>query len=193
MRRSLRLVAWLALATGVAGCNAGGSPFRNPFGARQASVQPLPAEPAPVVSAGRPQIAINASPRRVQDAIIDRAQTRGTKVVGANTTGVTLEAPLRQSTEVVQEQCGPHRDDRTVRVYLETLAANPGTLVSERRFIVDGGATACELALPPGDVDEANRSLADLKALAEQPRVATRAPRPDDPAIAGSGPPPLRR
>ena len=125
---------------------------------------------------------LNAPPERVQNAIIARAKSRGTTVLGANRTGVTLEIPLRASSPVVEEQCGPHRADRTLRVYLETLSNGTGTIVSEDRFVIDGGATSCQLKLTDSDVTEGNRSLADLKKQSEAPRTAV----VSGPTIAGN-------
>eukprot|EP01036_Dinobryon_divergens_P001370 gene1370-1783_t len=138
----------------LAGCQVGGSPFSNPFGGSSPPVRvssagstviSAPPVVAPPSIGGRPSIAVNAPPKRVQDTIIARAQRRGTTILGANLTGVTLEIPLRQSSEVVVRQCGEHRDGRTLRVYLETVANGPGTTVSEDRFVIDGGATSRHL------------------------------------------------
>jgi hypothetical protein len=172
----------------LAGCNMSGNPFGNPFGSSQprpqpVAVQPSPA-PAPVASAGTPSVQIASSQKRVQDTIVARAQRRSTNVLGANNTGVTLEIPLRQSSEVVVQQCGPHRDGRTLRVYLETIANGPSaTTVNEQRFVIDGGQSTCQVQLTPSDVEEANKSLADLKREAEQRRTASTANpnRPADP------------
>ncbi|MGL4241357.1 MAG: hypothetical protein ACRCTI_09640 [Beijerinckiaceae bacterium] len=141
--------------------------------------------PAPQTSSTAPAVSINAAPKRVQDTIVARAQRRGTTVLGANNTGVTLEIPLRQSSEVVTQQCGPHRDGRTLRVYLETTPAGAGTNVTEQRFVIDGGQSTCQIQLTQADVDEANRSLGDLKREAEQRRTASAAGpggRPSDPS-----------
>lgn len=162
----------LPIAAALAGCNASGNAFSNPFGGQP---RPLPAvaSPQPSVSAGRPSVAINASPKRVQETIIARAKRRGTTIVGSNASGVTLEAPLASSTEVVEQQCGPHRPGRTQRIYLETVASGAtGTIVSEDRFIVDDGATVCQLSLTATDVENGNRALADLKQQSETARVA---------------------
>lgn len=168
----------------LAGCNSSGSPFANPFGSSQprqqiAAVQPAaPSVPSPAGT--RPTMQINATPKRVQDMIVARAQRRGTMVLGANSTGVTLEVPLRQSSPVVIQQCGEHKEGRTLRVYLETQPNGAGTTVTEQRFVIDGGATSCEVQLTQSDIDEANKSLADLKQQSEAPRTA--ANRPADPA-----------
>ncbi len=184
----------LVLAASVlmlAGCGGG---LRSPFGGgeqRVAPVQPAPQPTQPAQQAGgRPSIAINATPQKVQDTIIARAQRRGTTIVGSNQTGVTLEAPLASSTEVVEQQCGPHRPGRTQRIYLETLPSGTGTVVSEDRFIVDDGARSCQLSLTPADVENGNRALMDLKQQSEGQRsAAARTPgstaggsRPADPA-----------
>ncbi len=176
----------LAAALLVAGCNTGGSPFSNPFGGsppRSAPQQQLPVVPAqpPAAAGARPSMVINASPKRVQDTIIARAKRRGTTVLGSNSTGVTLEIPLRASSPVVVQQCGEHKDNRTLRVYLETLPNGSGTTVGEDRYVIDGGASSCQLSLTQADVDEANKSLADLKQQSEAPRVAA-ASRSTDPA-----------
>ncbi len=181
--------AVLTAAIALSGCNAGGgNPFSNPFGSSQPRVaQPQQAQPvvtAQPAAGNRPTMLINATPKRVQDTIIARAQRRGTNIVGASTTGVTLEVPLKQSSAVVEQQCGPHKEGRTVRVYLETLPNGSGTAVAEDRFVIDGGASSCQLQLTQADVDESNKSLADLKQQSEAPpRTASASTqRPADPS-----------
>jgi hypothetical protein len=182
------LVTVLGLA--LAGCVGGRVGFPALESPRPPQPAPAMLQPAPATGS-QPQILINAPSKRVQDTIIARAQTRGTNIVGANLTGVTLEVPLNQSSELVVQQCGPHEPGRTIRVYLETVGAGNTTTVTERRFIVDGGSRSCELSLPPGDVDQANRSLADLKTQAERPaRTAQRPPSGDLPPPGNDG---LRR
>jgi hypothetical protein len=190
MRTIISRGAVLTAMIALAGCNAGGgSPFSNPFGSPPPRVAPpappqqLPVVPAqpPAAAGGRPSMVINATPKRVQDTIIARAKTRGTTVVGANSTGVTLEIPLRASSPVVVQQCGEHKDNRTLRVYLETLPNGSGTSVGEDRYVIDGGTTSCQLSLTQADVEQANKSLAELKQQSEAPRVAS-APRNTDPA-----------
>lgn len=153
----------------LAGCNAGG----NPFGSRlRLGEQQLPVVAQPASTPGiRPSVAINAPPKRVQDTIVERAERRGTTVLGTNQTGVTLEIPLATSSPVVVQQCGEPRGNRTLRVYLETLADGTGTIVSEDRYVIDNGATSCQLSLTQADVDDANRSLLELKQQAEGARV----------------------
>ncbi len=183
MKRMILAAAVLALA----GCGGGA---RMPFGSepRVAPVQPTAQPAQPVApSAGRPSIAINATPQKVQDTIIARAQRRGTTIVGSNQTGVTLEAPLASSTEVVEQQCGPHRPGRTQRIYLETMASGTGTVVSEDRFIIDDGSRSCQLSLTPADVEGANASLMDLKQQSEGQRVASNRNQPGGAAGTGAG------
>jgi hypothetical protein len=181
-----------ATAVLLAGCNTSYSnPFANPFGSSQprpAAVPAQPVQPAPVQAAGgsRPSIAIAATPKRVQDTIIARAQRRGTTIVGANNSGVTLEAPMSASSDIVVQQCGPHQPGRAQRIYLETAADGQGTVVAEDRFIIDGGTRSCQLQLTPGDVENGNKALADLKKESETRRTASNAStspsRPRDPA-----------
>jgi hypothetical protein len=182
-RTMVRLLLGAAIAFSLAACGT-----RAPFGSepRVAPPQPLPQVQAQP-SAGRPSVLINAAPSRVQDTIIARAQRRGTTIVGANQTGVTLEAPLASSTEVVEQQCGPHRPGRAQRIYLETVASGAGTVVSEDRFIVDDGSSVCQLALTAADVENGNRALVELKQQSEGARTASARPgtpgaRPADPA-----------
>jgi len=173
---TLKLSVAFAAAIALAGCGS-----RSPFGSepRMASLPPVaqPVRPQPQ-SAGRPSVLINAAPKRVQDTIIARARSRGTTIVGSNQTGVTLEAALASSTEVVEQQCGPHRPGRAQRIYLETLPDGTGTVVSEDRFIVDDGATVCQLTLNATDIENGNRALADLKQQSEGQRTAARTTSP---------------
>jgi hypothetical protein len=189
----MRLTGALLIAAASAGClPSTGNPFSNPFGSSQPRVAapspPVQAPAPPVVASGnKPTVLVAAPPQRVQDTIIERARSRGTNVLGANLTGVTLEVPLRQSSQVVEQQCGPHQEGRTLRVYLATSPDGPGTIVTEDRYVIDGGATTCQLQLTDSDIQEANRSLGDLKTQAERPRSAARA--------SGNAPamPPLRQ
>lgn len=172
--------AIVAVSLLLVGCVQSGNPFANPFGGPPPPprIDPTPPPlaqpvPPPVTGGAKPTMFINASPKRVQDTIISRAQSRGTSILGANLTGVTLEIPLRQSTQVVEQQCGPHREGRTLRVYLATAASGAGTTVTEDRYVIDGGTSTCQLQLTDGDIQEANRSLGDLKAQSERPPVAS--------------------
>jgi len=189
MSMSFKSIITAGLTAGLAACSAGAGSFYQPFGnptppARVNTVGITVGQPQlPVVtpqSGNRPSMAINASPERVQETIIARARTRGTNVLGSNRTGVTLEVPLRASSQIVTEQCGPHQNNRTLRVYLETLPNGPGTSVTEDRFVIDDGSRTCKLQLTQTDIDDANKSLADLKQQSESRRVAV-APRRNDP------------
>jgi hypothetical protein len=168
----------------LAGCNSTGNPFSNPFGSGPSRPQPAPAvQPAPAPAANRvtPTVTINTAQARVQDTIIARAKRRGTNVLGANNTGVTLEIPLGQSSDSIAQQCGAHKDGRAIRVYLETIPNGPrATIVNEQKFIVDG-SNVCNYAPTETEVADSNRSLADLKRQSEQRSTAS-ASRPGDPA-----------
>jgi hypothetical protein len=189
----------LLLVVPLAACSAGATTFYQPFGnplpparVSSASVSIPPQQQLPVVTqqqgGNRPSIVINETPQRVQDTIIARARSRGTNVLGATRTGVTLEIPLKESSSVIENQCGPHTSQRTIRVYLETLPNGPGTSVAEDKFIIDGGAKTCQLVPTQADIEGSNRSLADLKQQSETPRTAA-APRSSAPRRAASVPP----
>lgn len=173
----------LAAALLLAGCTASGNPFSNPFGSSQQR-PPVVAQPAPQPSAAGivPSVTISATPKRVQETIIARAKRRGTSVLGSNNTGVTLEIPLRQSSDPIVQQCGPHQEGRAIRVYLETVPNGAtATTVNEQKFVVDG-TNVCNYSPNETDVADSTRSLADLKLEAEQRRTAAaNANRPGDP------------
>jgi hypothetical protein len=186
MKKPIAMVRWIVLAAAAAALAGCGT--RLPFGGEpRLSPPPQPVVQAAPTSAGRPSVLVNASPQRVQETIIARAQRRGTTIVGANQTGVTLEAPLASSTEVVEQQCGPHRPGRAQRIYLETIASGTSTVVSEDRFIVDDGASVCQLVLTPADVENGNRALTELKQQSEGQRVAASRTGGRQPGDAGGG------
>jgi hypothetical protein len=175
-RASAAIVASLCVGLGACG---GGPSFSSPFGTQP----PRPVQPQqqPAVSApggAKPSVLINASVKRVQDVIIERALTRNTTVVGANLTGVTLERPLPSSTPVLEQSCGPHQQGRSVRIYLATNQITPTqTQVEEERFVIDPGPRVCAVQLPPADIDEASQALGGLKTEAERRPVSANAPR----------------
>ncbi|MGL4636057.1 MAG: hypothetical protein ACRCWF_08760 [Beijerinckiaceae bacterium] len=182
----------VVVAATLGGCSAGASSFYVPFGtnpqppARVASVgvSVPPQQPLPVVTTptgDKPTMIINAPVNRVQDAIVRRAQQRGTTVVGVNQTGVTLERALTSSPPVLENNCGPHQQGRSVRIYLATQGDGARTVVTEERFVIDPGPKVCSVVLPAADIAEANKSLADLKQQSEAPRTAA-APRNTDPS-----------
>jgi hypothetical protein len=137
----------------------------------QPPATPVVAQPiAPAADAGKPSVMVNAGEKRVRDTIIERALSRNTKIVGENTTGVTLEAPLRSTTSRLADICGPHQDGRVVRIYLATVAQGPRqTLVTEERFVIDPDNRVCAVVLTPEEVTEASVALGSLKRQAEAP------------------------
>jgi hypothetical protein len=170
-RPALAALAALALAGCFGPATRIGSPFDRP-------APPAPTGPAPVAlpapSGDKPTVTINAAEKRVRDTIIERALSRNTKVVGENTTGVTLEAPLRTTTPRLADICGPHRDGRVVRIYLATIGAGPRTtIVTEERFVIDTDNTVCAVVLTPEEIAEASNALGSLKSQAERPATAT--------------------
>jgi hypothetical protein len=158
---------------------------------------PPPVQPVqpPPVAASKPTIAINAAEKRVRDTIIERAQSRGTKIIGENTTGVTLEAPLRSTTPRLADICGPHRDGRVVRIYLATIpgGAPRTTIVTEERFVVDTDNTVCAVILTPDEVTEATNALGALKTQAERPATASATPASTTTVSGGTSFSPVRR
>jgi hypothetical protein len=180
----LRSVALVSAGLSLAACSANVTTFNQPFGnplprgqINSTTVSVPPREPLPVVTeapGGKPTVVINAPTARVQEAIIERARSRGTTVVGANQTGVTLERALPSSTPVLEASCGPHQQGRSVRIYLATQGSATQTVVTEERFVIDPGPRVCAVNLPPADVEEANRALGDLKSQAEASRTAAR-------------------
>jgi hypothetical protein len=115
----------------------------------------------------RPQVVVNASVQTVRDVITDSARRRGSAVVLVGD-GLVLERPLPQSSQAVRDACGPHRPNRTVRVVLRTQPQGAAsTLLSEERFIVDGG-TSCPLAHEPADLVQARDALGRIKSTAEE-------------------------
>jgi hypothetical protein len=171
-RSGVTLAATLALA-GCLGSDNGirygsfstirGQPPSPPVVAQPVAVPPQP-------SGDKPSVLVGASEKRVRDTIIERAQSRKTKIVGENATGVTLEAPLRATTPRLADICGPHRDGRVVRIYLATIGQGArSTLVTEERFVIDTDNTVCAVVLTPEEVNEASNALGALKRQAEAP------------------------
>jgi hypothetical protein len=176
-------------------------PFGNPMppGRINSTTVSIPAQqPLPVVTQSpgdKPTVVINAPAARVQETIIARARSRGTTVVGANQTGVTLERALPSSPPVLEASCGPHQQGRSVRIYLATQGSASQTVVTEERFVIDPGPRVCAVNLPPADVEEANRALGDLKSQSEARRTAQTAPRASgdvQPVVPGRPVVPLR-
>lgn len=113
----------------------------------------------------RPQVFVSAPVQVVRDVISDSAARRGTTVrlVGD---GLVLEAPLAESRAEVVSQCGEHRPGRLTRVVLRTVPQGSGTLLSEERFIVDGG-NVCALAMSTADASQSREALTRVKQTAE--------------------------
>lgn len=159
MRRTLFLLPLLA----VAACSTSRPPV----------VQAPQPAPAPVATG--PSILIEAPAARVRQTIAARTAARGGKVAANSPEGIVLEAPMRETNQVLADQCGPHQAGRLLRVLLATDSTPAGTLVSERRFVIDGGSS-CQVRLTDQEVDQANRSLEDLrKQVLGQPTAAQRA------------------
>jgi hypothetical protein len=185
MTKIVSTAAAMALCAGLGACG-GGPSFNNPFGNTQPPrpgqpvqpQQPLPVVTAPGGAGAKPSVLINASVKRVQDVIIERAISRNTNVVGANLTGVTLERALPSSPTVLEQSCGPHQQGRSVRIYLATNQITPTqTQVEEDRFVIDPGPRVCAVQMQQGDIEEATQALGGLKAQAERRPVAANAPR----------------
>jgi hypothetical protein len=137
-----------------------------------------PAPPPPMVQASSqsssnvPTLEIFAPVKVVRDAIISRAKARGTTVGSVDPSGIVLEKVLQQSPPALESSCGPHKKGRRIRVLLGTADQGAVTLVSEQRFVVDDGAE-CQIKLTPDVVEDAKRSLNELKTESES-KVARR-------------------
>lgn len=127
------------------------------------------------VAAPAPGIEVEAPVQVVRDVITDSARRRGSAVTLAGN-GLVLEAPLAASRPEVEEACGAHRPGRKTRVVLRTSPSGRGTLLSEERYIIDGGAS-CFLPLTPEDASQSRNALQRIKATAEeiQRRISTHA------------------
>ncbi len=135
--------------------------------------QPVVRAPPPQTQqANVPTLEINAPVKAVRDAITSRAKARGTSVVSIESSGIVLEKTLQQSPPALENSCGPHKTGRKIRVLLGTSDQGQVTLVSEQRFVVDDG-TECRIQLTQDVMDDARRSLNELKSDAEN-RIARR-------------------
>lgn len=142
-------------------------------------------QPAPAPVAAGPSILIEAPAARVRQTIAARTAARGGKVAANTSEGIVLEGPMRETTQVLADQCGPHQEGRLQRVLLGTQSTPGGTIVTEQRFIVDG-PSVCQVRLTDAETDRANASLQDLrKQVLGQPTAAQRAA-----AAARNAPPP---
>jgi hypothetical protein len=118
------------------------------------------------VNPGVPFVDIAAPGARVRTAIAERARQRGTKVASNTRNGVVLERDLASTTPALEQSCGPHQPGRKVRIILATDEQPGRTVVSEQRYVVDGGGV-CLVRLNAADMDEAVRSLDQLKTQIE--------------------------
>ena len=126
------------------------------------STPPAPATPQIAV----PTVLINAPPVTVRETIVKRAKSRGTTVASIEPAGIVLERVLTSSPAALESSCGPHKEGRRIRVLLGTLEQGSGTLVSEQRFVVDG-ESECRVLQTPDVVEDARRSLNELKTQVE--------------------------
>jgi hypothetical protein len=124
------------------------------------------APPAPAGEAAL-RVTINATPDYVRQTIIARAAARGTAGTSPNARTIVLERQIAETTPALQAVCGPHKPGRRVSVVITTDRAGNRTVVTERRFLIDGDGTRCAVLMTPEDVVAGNRSLAELKAQAE--------------------------
>ena len=154
MIKNLVLLSLFALS--LAGCGA----------ARFSAPQLAPA-------ASGPSVDIFAPGARVRQVIAQRAVRRGTQVVANDPRGVVLERALPQTSPVLEASCGPHQPGRRIRIELLTDERPGVTQVTERRLVLDGGGV-CPVRLNAADIDEANRSLNELKQQVETGRLASR-------------------
>ncbi len=129
-----------------------------------------PAPPPPMVQASSqssvPTLEVFAPVKTVRDSIISRAKARGTTVASVEPSGIVLEKALQQSPPALENSCGAHKNGRKIRVLLGTADQGAVTLVSEQRFVVDNGVE-CLIKLTPDVVEDAKRSLNELKVDAE--------------------------
>ena len=127
------------------------------------------APPAPLPPAGETalRVTINATPDYVRQAIIARAAARGTAGSSPDARTIVLERQMAETSPALQAVCGPHKPGRRVRVLIKTDGAGNRTVVTERRFLVDGDGTRCAVVMTSEDVAAGNRALAELKAQAE--------------------------
>ncbi len=138
----------------------------------QARTVPQPPVVQQAAQPNVPTLEINAPIKTVRDAIISRAKSRGTTVAAVEPSGVVLERVLQQSPAALESSCGPHKLGRKIRVLLGTADQGAVTMVSEQRFVVDDGAE-CRIQLTPDVVEDAKRSLTELKTEVES-KVARR-------------------
>lgn len=114
-----------------------------------------------------PTVEIAASPQVVRDVLVARARSRGAAPT-LTAAAVVLQKALPSTNEDLAAQCGAHlARTHGARVVLGTQPIATGTRVVEQRYVVDG-ATVCALKLSELEVNQAEASLNEVKAQAEQ-------------------------
>ncbi len=129
--------------------------------------------PVSVQNPSVPNTEVLARGQVVRSVIADRARSRGAIIASNTQRGVVLERVLSETSPVLQQSCGPHVPGRKVRIILSTDEQAGRTIVAEQRYIVDG-ANLCAIQLNAADVNEANRSLDELKQQVEGTQRAAR-------------------
>jgi hypothetical protein len=120
-----------------------------------------------VVLAEEPHEVIVAPNAKIRAAIVQRATDRGVQVVSNDAKKVTLEKDLATTPPALEASCGGHKAGRRIRVELLVEDGPGATLVTERRFVNDGGSI-CPVRLVQADIAQAQQDLADLKRTAER-------------------------
>lgn len=124
-------------------------------------------KPRSIVLNEEPNEAIVASNAKIRAAIVQRASERGVQVVSNDTKKVVLEKDLAQTPSALEASCGGHKAGRRIRVELLVEDGPGAVLVTERRFINDGGSI-CPVKLVQADIAQAHQDLAELKRTAER-------------------------
>lgn len=120
-----------------------------------------------IVLTDDPHEVITASNAKIRAAIVQRAAERGVQVVANEEKKVVLEKDLAATAPALEASCGAHKAGRRIRVEL-VIEDGPGApLVTERRFVNDGGSI-CPVKLVQADIVQAQQDLADLKRTAER-------------------------
>jgi len=127
---------------------------------------PTPTPASTTTQFAVPTVEINAPSLKVRQTIIARAKARATNVASVEPGGIVLERTMSATPAALESVCGPHREGRKIRVLLGTADQGATTLVSEQRFIVDG-ESECRIPLTPDVVEDAKRSLNELKTDSE--------------------------
>ena len=157
-----KLILVLGVSVSLAGCSSG----RFDAGPGVPVAAARPTGPAGPSGASGPSVEINAPANVVRQVIAQRARQRGALIAGNDSRGVVLERDLPQTSPVLEASCGPQQAGRRIRIELLTAEQPGGTVVSERRTVVDPGGL-CPVRLNETDIAEANTSLNELKQQVE--------------------------